>query len=587
MSNIHKSEQNYHEDQKIVLSYEKATELVFSQLHFSYGEMKKFCEKYGLQYNIISAIKNTYDDPKRETFYSPESIIKLLQVLNIETEIQKPKLQALFVIKNSEQKKEILKNIKHEEIAYFETINLVNFAKSNNYTINKQETFSFNKDDITVMNSIYRDETIIIKKVIGGKYCFINPHVPHDKGNIVDFITSRMLLSEEKAIELLRKLYREQEEGIILDKIYDKKTIRQIFGENLEGFLKEQKEILKGYFGITEKLYDRTILHKRGISNDIIDHFCFKESVFNKSIIGEDGKKLFTDTIFPKYMLQSDKSLLIIGTEQITKEYRSSIHTKRIEEAYHEAGIWLSRPYLGTLKKIKQPLTFYIGENALDCMAFCQMHLPELKDNYMFISMGNYERMHEKTQMLQNLVDELCPNRIVLINRNTSEGKIADIMLYSNIYEPSPISEVDGFRVAMRSEEQTYSPKVFVDIKGQGIIEVKITIPYKSLEERSMQRKFIKDAIHTFFTLEEILLMNTLEICQTHEIISFIINKSSESLDKLFNLIQIVQPKKKEFLLIKKARGIDYISDLQDKTNLIAYKRKIQLLASSDIDNMY
>jgi len=81
--------------------------------------------------------------------------------------------------------------------------------------------------------------------------------------------------------------------------------------------------------------------------------------------------------------------------------------------------------------------------------------------------------------------------------------------------------------------------------------------------------------------------MNTLEICQTHEIISFIINKSSESLDKLFNLIQIVQPKKKEFLLIKKARGIDYISDLQDKTNLIAYKRKIQLLASSDIDNMY
>ncbi|MCU0440650.1 MAG: hypothetical protein MUC49_22375 [Raineya sp.] len=569
----------YYEDNEVVLSYEKAVELVFSQLHFAYGEMKKFCEQHDLQYNVISAIKNTYDDPLRETLYSPESIHKMLKSLNIETEIQKPKPQAVFVIKNPEQKKEILMKNKQEEIAAFESIDLVDFARHNGYRVNDQETLSFKEKsvgNITVMSSKSKDENIIIKEIPSGKFFFINPNNSLDKGNIVDFVMSRREVGEDTAIKWLREYF--QDEGIVIDKVKDKITIKEIFGDNLEDFFKEQKELLKEYYGMKEELHDRTILHERGISDDTIDHYCFKGSVFNKDIIGEDGRKLFTNTIFPVYILQPNKALLVVGTEEITKEYRNAINVKRIDEAYSEVGLWMSKPFLGSFKKDengKPALTFYIGESAIDCMAYAETHQANLADNYVFIStVGPHDGMSAKQRMLQNLVDWLNPDKMILINKNTLEGKRADIMLYAQTYQPSPIIEEDGFSMAMRSDEQTYSPKVIIDVKGQGKVEVKIEIPYKNAEERNTKRKFVRDTIAANFSIRDLGSVSMLEATQKHEILAFVTSVNEENLDKVINMVKTLQPEKQLFISIEKAVGLDYTQDLANKKSLEQKKKK-------------
>lgn len=579
--------QDYFLQEPLELTYEKAVEIIFTTLKFSHGELSKFCKEHQLNYTLVSAIKSTFENANKEIHYAPDAVQKMLNILGCDAEIIKPKIKVRFVINHTETKQKILMEYsKKEEIALMESFDLVDFAQHNGYRINEIETSYYRAKpgektvgEVTIMDSKTSSEQIAIKKLPTGKYFYININNSHDKGNIIEFVRTRKYIAEKSAITILREYY--QAEGISIDTVEDKTTLAEIFSP--ETFTQEQKEFLKDFFGMREQLYDKTILKERGISDKTINHPCFQGAVFNKEVFGEDGKKIFTNTVFPVYTLQ-DGVFLTIGLEEVTSEYRNPVSLlKVVDDSMSEAGLWVSKPNLGTWKKDgsgKPELTFYIGESALDCMAFVETNADKLKENYVFIStVGPYDGMKLKLRMLQDMVDIFNPDKIVLINKGTIAGKRADIMLYAQTYQGGTMEDDPDFgRYYIRTEEQSFSPKISTEKIGQGKALITIEIPYKDMAHRAKQNDFVKQTIKNNMDIRDVENFRLVPCDSRQTTFQFIMPVNDSTLDNFLEIVKTIQPEKQLFMMVTKSQSLDYsleASIKKERKKEIEEKKKI------------
>lgn len=560
---------------KIVLSYRAAVDIVAAFLNDfeKRGELKQFCESYDVSYETAISFRSRYNKMSQHGFIEEQElknnkfISKILSLAGYENSIEKAHL-AHFLVTDHQSKNKILSLMKQtkQDVARLERIDLVYFAKHNGYKINTRETERFNEskgiNDVWVMEHPSKGE-VIIRKTIKGAYWYTSTSDSYDKGNIIDFVRNRIwLVGYDKAIELILDWIDEEE--ILVEEIQEKSTLE----DEHKDIIAEQKKLLKDYLLTTSDLTDPSLLLERNIELETLEHPCFKGAIFNKEVLDELGNKLFNNVVFPIYELQEEGNF-IIGVEELTRDLRRPIK----EVDVPASGIWVSRFALGSFKKDETgnpKICVYVGENAIDCLAYYQLHKDSFSDNYVFVSTaGAYNGVPQKLKALQDFVQLIKADSVVLINKNTLEGKTADFLLYSQLYAPSMIKtryEIgdEVIEVEERSEEQTYSPR-FSMVKVGSKIRVNIEVPYKDDGGKDKRNKvlLITDTMRKFVPPRELVGNWGFVPCDQRQVsVTFMAELNENMIERLLNMAIHLQPEKKQFLKVIKSQALDFSQEL-------------------------
>lgn len=486
-----------------------------------------------------------------------------------------------------------------DELQKLKEINLVDFAVNvYKYTVDEKKT---NEENRNIENARYvfldspdGDKFLVSRVNEEGKniYLFKNIFNEGIKGNIFSLIK----FEEDKkggdsnySIPYCKKkisafLYK-------LDK-GDYKTTNLLFNnkQDLSNVVSVSslEKVAKSYQRLPD-ITNRTFLHSKGISDDMIDSPCLKDRIKNETIYtegGQGGKITYINTVFPIYAIKDDKQYLC---SYVRQSENFKWHKMNKADSYSSIGVWASN-----YNNDKVLDNLILAENPRDSISYAYMKTDFHKDNNLLLA-SNGQITESQIAIYQKLITELEPTNIILAYDNCCAGQRFNAQILCAL----KLSEKYTDELFAKNNELISSADVHCGLINQHNGQIVWKFSHNENVSGMTQDEFLLEHIPQFkrvldyyteknheyvFELDEKLPFKIDKVFfQNHSEIKVSFNNSKDNWTKITESLHALKFDYSENLKIEVAKNKDWNEDLQEAKGLIEVEKKNDISKDNDV----
>jgi hypothetical protein len=420
------------------------------------------------------------------------------------------------------------------ELNDFKTqINLASYLEHMGFTYDQKKS----SRNIPVFRGKSEYEVFVVSKKPNNHHVYMNPYNDSDSGTIIDFIQNRRNLN----LGEVRKELRSYLGNVLPIKNY----------HNYKEASPKDYASLRASFTKATKITDRSFLHSRGISDDVLDSAFLKDRVGSQRYIHSTGEE-FINTVFPIYNTKG-----LAGLERRNQNFKQAA-----ENSDKSFGMWVS-------SFAENPHThkvFFIAESPIDCISYFQLNdfKKDDLDTLFFSSNGSLNK--GQFDLVQKYIDLCEPNKVFLGNDNDTAGQRFNVNYLGNLKDVKRTFEQDHvsfFLKPVQGDKLNLQCEVF--IKGEGKDHDKIA--YKMYDE-------IENLLGKIWGVEQ-------NKTQEGIVIQFQIKNDKEAIQQVKKMVHKIRPVKvceekiplsKDFnedLMKAKEQSQEQVSDQKKKEGLV------------------